>query len=88
MNATPTMHCPDCRVELQAIKLVAPTSLGFRGEPAAHRELEYAALEATSTGRFLGRIPSLGFVCGFICPDCGRINFYGVGHESKTNVQL
>jgi hypothetical protein len=70
---------------MQAIKLIAPTSLGFRGEAAAHRELEYAAIEATPTGRFLGRIPSLGFVRGFICPDCGRISFYGVAHESQAN---
>src|SRR5678815_1385102 len=85
MKPMPTMQCPECKVELQAIKLIAPTSLGLRGEPAAHRELEYAALETAPTGRFLGKIPSLGFVRGLICPDCGRINFYGAGHESKTN---
>jgi hypothetical protein len=86
MNATRISHCSECRTELQAIKLIGPTALGLRGEPVAHRELEYAAVETAPTGRFFGKIPSLGFVRGFICPDCGRIIFYGVGHESETNV--
>lgn len=77
-------HCSDCQAALQAIKFISPTSLGMRGEAAAHRELEYAAIESAPTGRFLGKIPSLGFVRGFICPECGRITFYGASHESNA----
>ena len=74
-------QCPDCRIALEPIKLIAPTSIGFRGEGVAHRELEYTAIETGPTGRFLGKIPSLGFVRGLLCPQCGRITFCAAPHS-------
>jgi hypothetical protein len=46
------------------------------GEGTGHVELQYAAAEAKSTF-FTGRIPALGVVRGFICPQCGLIKLYG-----------
>ena len=48
----------------------------FFGQGACHVELEYAAAEAKREW-FTGRIPALGVVRGFICPQCGQIKLYG-----------
>lgn len=68
--------CPDCDGVLQPIKMIDATEPTLDREGGSHVELSFAAPDATRSF-FLGRIPRLGVVKGFICPSCGRILFYG-----------
>ena len=69
-------NCPDCKTTMQPIRLIDATEPGIRREGVRHVDLAYAAPDAQASF-FLGKVPSLGVVGGFICPDCGRILLYG-----------
>ena len=70
-------NCPDCKTTMQPTRLIDATSMqGLHHKGVAHVDLAYAAPDAQPSA-FLGEVPSLGVVRGFICPDCGRILLYG-----------
>ena len=67
--------CPDCEVELQAIKIIDATSPGPSDKGIAHVELSYSAPDAKPSF-FQHAIKREGTVEAKVCPKCGRILLY------------
>jgi hypothetical protein len=61
---------------MQPIKMIDYTDRGWDGKGTTHVPLAYAAPDARRSF-FLGKIPAMGFLTGFICPACGRVILYG-----------
>ena len=78
--------CPDCAVELQAIRLLDATTLGFSGNGSGQVPLSYAAVDSESG--FFGSISPLGNIDARICPECGRIQLYGHVAPERTSRRL
>ena len=68
-------NCPDCAVELRAIKLIDATDPAW-GEGNYHVDLAYAAQDAEVP--WFGGIDPEGKVYGRLCTHCGRIFLYAV----------
>jgi hypothetical protein len=68
-------NCPDCAVELRAIKLIDATDRAW-GEGTYRVDLTYSAQDAEAV--WLGGIPPQGNVYGRLCTHCGRIFLYAV----------
>lgn len=77
-NAMPETNstCPDCHAEMQPIKLLDATSLGFTHRAVGHTELAYAAPDAIPSA-FSRSVPKAGTVKAKICPECARIILHG-----------
>ena len=67
--------CPDCGVELRAIKLIDATDRAW-GEGNYRVDLAYAAQDAEVP--WFGGIAAEGNVYGRLCTHCGRIFLYAV----------
>ncbi|MCL4207907.1 MAG: hypothetical protein KJ000_35930 [Pirellulaceae bacterium] len=68
--------CPDCRLEMQPIRLLDATDTGMGGQGISHTDLSYAAADSVASF-FTRTVPRLGTVHARICPECGRIVLYG-----------
>ena len=68
--------CPDCKKPTQPIRLIDATTQDSTSQGCGHVDFAYAAPDAEPSA-FLGQVPSLGVVRGFICPECGRILLFG-----------
>lgn len=79
-NATPDRLCPDCKTQLEAIKILdataGPNGFGQYKGGALHIQLSYAAPESQPSW-FTRTIQREGIVQGYICPKCARILLYG-----------
>jgi hypothetical protein len=67
---------------MSPIKLIDATEDNPGMGPGQHVELQYAAPDAKRSF-FLGQIPALGIVRGFICPGCGQIKLHGAKRENE-----
>lgn len=74
--------CPDCRVELQPIKLLDATEQ-VRMQGATHVDVTYAAPDAKRSF-FTQTIPPAGTVRGLVCPECGLIQMYAVPKSAQS----
>ena len=62
---------------MQPVRLIDATEPSMDHKGNRHVDLAYAAPDAKAASFFTGRVPSLGVVRGFICPNCGRMLLYG-----------
>lgn len=69
--------CEPCNQEMRPIRLVDATSIGTDHTGMEHVDLGYSAIDEQAMW-LTGRVPTLGSVYGVICPECGRIELYGV----------
>jgi len=68
-------NCPECKAELQPIKLLDATHRISGDEGLAHVPFSYAVPEAKRS-LFMRAYPAEGSIDAMMCPECGRTLLY------------